>query len=341
MKQQLKSRIENFARVPSFWHKEVAEKSMWPDLLVPFSVIYYSIFLLKQKLAKPQKIEGAKIICIGNVTAGGAGKTPVAIALVEELKKVTSKKACFSSRGYMGSVIGPLKVDPAVHTAEQVGDEPLLLAKALPCWVGKRRYDTARAAVADGAEIIIMDDGMQNLTVQKDLNILVVDGYFGIGNSFAIPAGPLREPLEKALEKATVAVFIGEDRNNILFQIKNKIPVIHAKTEVSDRSKIEGLKDKKIIAFSGISIPDKFFHTLEKEGLKVIEKLYFADHYNFTNEDIDDLFKLSDELAAELVTTEKDAIRLPERARERVTVIPVTTKFDKPEEISALLQKIL
>ena len=342
MLKYIKNKLDKIAVVPRFWHKEHAAKSLWPDLLVPFSVIYYLIFLLKQKYTKPQKAN-VPIICIGNVTAGGAGKTPVAIALAEELKKITNKKICFSSRGYKGAAIGPLKVDPNIHDAKQVGDEPLLLAKALECWVGKYRLSTANAAAANGAQIVIMDDGLQNLSVIKDVNILVLDGYFGVGNTYAIPAGPLREPLDKALKKADIVVFIGEDRNNVLPSIRGKVKVTHAKTEISSPEIVEKLKkdNKKLIAFSGISIPDKFFNTLEKAGLNLIERIYFADHYNFTDKDIKELKALSKELAAELVTTEKDAIRMSEDFKKLVHIIPVKTSFENFSDIEKVLSKVL
>ena len=199
-------------RAPIFWK----DKGLLSTALLPASAIFYGLAQARKMGVTPKEFT-AKIICIGNLVAGGAGKTPVALALGEMLKKL-GRNAHYLSRGYKSRNSGIMRVDLSRHNARDVGDEPLLLAELLPTGVAKDRASGAQAAVKAGAEIIIMDDGFQNPYLHKDVSLLVIDGHYGYGNGRLIPAGPLREPFASAMQRANAVIMIGEDRHGILQQ---------------------------------------------------------------------------------------------------------------------------
>ncbi len=329
-------------RVPKFWQKKSVFASIVPDLLLPFSVIYYSIVLFQSRRIKPEKL-AVPVICAGNLTAGGAGKTPLALKIAEEIKKSSRKKIAFVSRGYGGRNKGPLQVDPSAHGAEDVGDEPLLLSRIAETWIGKDRLETAKSAVANGAEIIIMDDGLQNPTIEKDLSFAAIDGGFGIGNALVVPAGPLREPLMKGLKRANAVVFIGDDKNDELPFLSRYARIIRAKLQptYAENLNVENLKGKKAIAFAGIGRPEKFFETLENIGVQLVDKIPFPDHHFYRRAELAELAARSEKLDCILITTEKDHVRLPLDFREKILALSVKLEIPDPAVFNVLLQPYL
>jgi tetraacyldisaccharide 4'-kinase len=275
-------------------------------------------------------------LCVGNATAGGAGKTPTALALLARLQARGRSPAALL-RGYGGRLRGPVRVDPAQHDAAAVGDEALLLARAAPTWVARDRLAGALAAVADGADALVLDDGFQNPHLAKDLNLLVLDGAAGLGNGRVMPAGPLREPFGRALARARAVVLIGEDRHGLAGRLHGAT-VLNA--ELRPRGEA-GFAGRRLLAFAGIGRPGKVFETLERLGAELAATAAFADHHPYTEAELAELQRRAVRLDAELVTTEKDAVRLPPAWRARIAVLPVELAFVRPERLDALLDGVL
>ena len=254
---------------------------------------------------------GVPVICLGNLTVGGAGKTPAAIA-VAQLLHAAHERPFFLSRGYGGQLAGPVRVNPAIHRAADVGDEPLLLARLAPTVVARDRVAGAKFAQFAGASVIVMDDGLQNPSLAKDLTIIVVDGRRGIGNGHIIPAGPLRAPLGIAARPRA-----GADRRRCRRTARRPsstprrrgLPIFHARLE-PDRSVIAAIGRRKVLAFAGIGDPEKFFATLTAAGIDVAERAGFPDHHRYTAAEARDLIARAQAENLMLVTTEKDLVRL-------------------------------
>ncbi len=247
--------------------------------------------------------------------------------------KARGKRAHYLSRGYKGSLQGPVLVDPEVHTVSEVGDEPLLLARVLPTWVAKDKVAGAKAAQKAGAEVILMDDGFQNPSLHKDISLLVIDGGYGFGNGRIIPAGPLRETVASAMRRATAVVILGEDKHHIAQEVPAQTPVIKAHIVPTEETK--KLKDKRIIGFAGIARPQKFYRTLHLLGAHLVKMVAYRDHYAFRQKDYDFLLAKAAELEATLVTTDKDYVRLSPQMRAKVMVATVDVVF---EDETALLK---
>jgi len=317
-------------KAPGFWRKN----GFLQEILLPFSVFYFFYLRIKSFFIKPEKLS-VPIICVGNAVVGGAGKTPVAIAIAKLLRK---KKVAFVSRGYKGKLKGPVKVDLNTHTVKEVGDEPFLLAKTAPCWVAKNRLEGAIAAIDDGAKILIFDDGLQNLSIIKDISILVIDSSYRFGNAMLFPAGPLRDRLDKTFSLSDCCVLLGEETDaSFSDQLKSKLPVINAKFISSAKWAPEG---KEFVAFAGIGQPEKFFLTLRQYGTNIVETVSFSDHYFFSKKDMRSLTEKAQKHGARLVTTEKDAVRLPQDFKENISVFPVEIAWQDEDKIKDLLSKI-
>ncbi len=319
-------------KAPDFWQTRGAVST----LLAPLGELYALGGLLRRKLATPVRVS-VPVICVGNLVAGGTGKTPVALALVDILQK-NGKKPHFLTRGYGGRERGPLQVSLAEHTADQVGDEALLLARAAPCWVARDRAEGARAAIRHGADILIMDDGFQNPSLVKDLSLLVVDGETGFGNGRLIPAGPLRETVEQGIRRADGVVVMGEDRTGIATHL-GKLPILRASlaAEVSAYEKFFG---RSVIAFAGIGRPEKFFAMLRAHGVMLSETKAFADHHPYQKGDILPLLERAEQQNAMVVTTEKDKVRLPVSVRSRIHSIAVSVLWEDPSAVQTLLEHV-
>lgn len=301
---------------------------------MPLAKLYGLISTLKQHLARPVATS-VPVICVGNLTAGGAGKTPVALLIGGIL---TTKKldAFFLSRGYGGMVKGPLLVDPNFHTAREVGDEPLLLARVLPTVISADRIKGAKYAIEQGAKIIVMDDGFQNTSIQKTLSLLVIDGEIGFGNGRLLPAGPLRELPEAGFKRADAVIVINSsDATPIL-------PEGMLRLDASIRAANGAFPPgKKLLAFCGLAYPQKFFDTLRSLGAEIVETVSFPDHYDYRSGDMKNLSDKALRHKATLVTTAKDAVRLAPEWRSLVTVVDITLEIEEPERLTALLEKAL
>jgi len=313
-------------KTPTFWN----EPNKLSNLLWPFSVVYEMASTLRRSFTTPVVLP-VPVICVGNLTAGGAGKTPVALH-IGKLLKDKNINAFFLSRGYGGTLKGPLAVKLGKHTALEVGDEPLLLAKLLPTIVAKDRVSGARLAVAQGAKVIIMDDGYQNPTIAKTLSLVIIDGHTGFGNGRILPAGPLRESPDTGLSRAHAAIII--DRTPAAPPLPKDYPTLFAKTQLTAANALKGVKT---MAFCGIGNPQKFFTSLANLGISPVETIAFPDHHLYSASDWRKLVAKANKHQAVLVTTAKDAVRLPASLQREVAVVDVALAFDNPALLDAIL----
>lgn len=302
-------------------------------LLQPVGLAVGAAARLRQALARPW-CAGVPVFCVGNVTVGGTGKTPVALWLGRFLQ-AEGRAPAYLSRGYGGAEAGPLAVDPLVHDADAVGDEPLLLAAVAPTWIGADRVATARLAIAAGADCLILDDGFQNPALAKTCSLVVVDAGVGFGNGLVIPAGPCREFPKAALRRADAAVLIGDDRHRLRPRLERHLPVFAAHLEPRAA---ERLKGRDVVAFAGIGRPEKFFDTLTGLGARVVRRFAFDDHHPYVEDDIQPILDLAFETGAVPVTTEKDAARLPPDQRQQVDVVAVDVAWDDAAPVAALIR---
>jgi tetraacyldisaccharide 4'-kinase len=328
---------------PAFWHKK--HSILQPTLLAPFAGLYSSAVWLRRAVSNPFKAN-YPIICIGNPGLGGAGKTPVAIAVAKHLIALGNDPH-FLTRGYGGKKVGPLRVDIACHDASQIGDEPLLLARHAPTFVAKNRLAGVKGALAAGAEIIIMDDGFQNPTTKKDCSILVIDGSRGIGNGWVFPAGPMREPISRQLKRADILLVIGNGSSaNHLVRSALLVGTDVLRAQLIASPSAPNLNQRNIVAFCGIADPDKFFNSIEDMGGNVVARRVFPDHQMFSSQDVTRLLELGESNSGSLLlTTEKDMVRIGSnndpngRLRDMASVLPIEIKWDDPNQLTALLCK--
>lgn len=315
-------------RAPDFWRRDGAAAR----LLAPLAAVY-AWGGRRRRLAGEGFRAAVPVICVGNIVAGGAGKTPVCLALAQRLEAL-GHAPHFLTRGYGGTEVGPRLVDPVRHNADRVGDEALLLAAQAPTWVARHRPDGAVAAAALGAGVVVMDDGFQNGALRHDLALVVVDGGFGFGNGRVIPAGPCREPVAEGLARADAVVLIGDDRTGAAERLGGKT-VLRARLKPGDEA--VALAGAKVLAFAGIGRPDKFFATLRQCGADLVATRAFADHHPYARAEIERLLAESERQRAQVWTTAKDAVRVPADLRGRVRVLPVSLAWDRPEHVDALL----
>ncbi len=321
-------------RAPGFWTGEGV--GIAPLLLSPIAAVYGAV--TARRMARHGWQAPVPVICCGNATAGGAGKTTLALDLGQRLAG-RGIAVHFLLRGYGGRLKGPLQVDPVRHDSRDVGDEALLLAAERPAWIaGGDRSGGARAAAAAGAQAIIMDDGLQNPTLEKDLSLLVIDGSYGFGNGWIIPSGPLREPVRAAAGRCQAAVLIGEDEAGALAQLPPGLPVLRARLAPGPEASL--LAGQPVLAFCGIANPRKFFATLQEAGAVLAGRQSYADHYPYDESDLRDLVAEAESLRAILVTTRKDIVRVPRAFRSRVTVVTVRLAWEEPAAIEALLDPL-
>lgn len=277
-------------------------------LLTPVASAYGALSRWKARLSKPVQVP-VPVICVGNITLGGAGKTPVALALAEYFQS-QDYLLHFLSRGYGGKEKGPLQVNPQKHSAAQVGDEPLLLSRLAPTWVSADRAAGSAAAFKAGARLIIMDDGLQNPAVVKDFSILVVDAVAGIGNGQLFPAGPLREPLNEALSRTDAVLIVGIGHAGDGVEARARAHGIPTFRGILRATSPAPLENRHVIAYAGIGRPEKFFQTMRDMQANMVARYSFADHHNYTERDAEMLLAKAERTSAELVTTEKDFVRL-------------------------------
>ncbi len=322
-------------KTPRFWRKKYHPLAM---LLTPLSWVYHAAHRANITGIVPE-ILSVPIICVGNATVGGAGKTPTVIMLGDMLKHYGYHIHALS-RGHGGSLQSCVRVDTHTHSSEEVGDEPLLIAKHIPCWVAKRRKKAADAAIASGANLLIMDDGLQNPSLYKTLTLMVIDGGFGFGNKKILPAGPLREPLHEAIAKSDGFLIIGEDTTHITSCLPKDRPIFYAAIQ-PDIEVAKQLQGQRVFAFAGIARPQKFYDTLTQLGASIVGTKDFSDHQFYVLADLQALQQEASKQKAILVTTEKDSVRIPESFHTLVHTLPVTLQCETPDILSAWIIQTL
>ncbi|MGL4322226.1 MAG: tetraacyldisaccharide 4'-kinase [Paracoccaceae bacterium] len=325
-------------RPPAHWFNAPDAPGLTARLLQPVGALYAMGTALRLRAAGygPR----VPVVCIGNLNAGGTGKTPTAIALAERLA-ARGVAVQIVSRGHGGALAGPVQVDPRKHSAGDVGDEPLLLAAFAPTWVAKDRAAGVQMAEAAGADIILLDDGFQNPSVEKAASILVVDAAVGFGNGLCIPAGPLREPVAKGLARASVLLSIGDATAQDTFRARWGHAIAIPLVTATLRALPMGMPwtGSRVLAFAGIGRPEKFFATLRAEGADVVRAEALDDHQPLTEALMRRMEIEAAALGAQLVTTEKDAVRLPASFRAKVLTLPVRLHVADWTAIDAVLPK--
>jgi tetraacyldisaccharide 4'-kinase len=319
-------------RAPEFW----AHDALPARLLAPLGEAYGLAGRLRRRLVRPVRA-GVPVICVGNLVAGGAGKTPVVMALAAHLI-AAGRRPHLLTRGYGGRPPGPLRVDPARHDAATVGDEALLLAEVAPAWCACDRVAGARAAVAAGADLLIMDDGFQNPSLQQDLALLVVDGGFGFGNRRLLPAGPLRERIASGLARASAVVQLGDDEAGLDALLPGRMPRLRAGLRAGPDA--PDLRGRRVVAFAGIGRPAKFFRSVVEAGALLVGRHAFADHHRYRRREVLALLAEAAAKEALCVTTAKDRVRVPADLRASITILPVTVSWQDPAALARVLDRL-
>ncbi|MCL8485743.1 MULTISPECIES: tetraacyldisaccharide 4'-kinase [Bradyrhizobium] len=325
-------------REPAFWHRPHAWQSL---LLSPLSVLYGAI--AAHRMAQSGLDAGVPVICVGNFHVGGAGKTPTVLALSVLLRELGEHPVVLS-RGYGGRLAGPVAVDPAIHAAADVGDEPLMMAAHVPVVVSRHRAEGVGLAKTQGASVILMDDGFQNPSLTKDLALIVIDGARGLGNGRVFPAGPLRAPLPPQLARTDALIVVGSGAAGEAVAARVTAagkPVFRAHLQ-PDTEVVAALAGRPLLAFAGIGDPQRFFRTLRASGLDVVGERAFPDHHPFSTDEIAALADKARHQGATLVTTQKDLARLRGhrilgRSDPVITAFPVTLQFSDPTALRSLV----
>ena len=313
-------------KTPRFWKS----RNLISTTLLPLGWIYSGLTAARLKFKKSGKVN-IPVICLGNITAGGSGKTPTAVTLAKLLQK-KGYHPYFVSRGYGGKLSGIILTKDSSYTAAEVGDEPLILSRIAPVSINPDRYQAALKAQEQGADIIIMDDGFQNPSLKKDISILIIDGGFGFGNQRPLPAGPLRENLQSGLKRANAALIIGEDKNNCAQEMKN-LPLFTGKIkEIEPQT-----KPTQVIAFAGIGRPEKFYQSLENCGMNIISRHDFPDHHFYTEKELQSLSNEAQEKKAALYTTAKDIVKIPLPLRPKFNVLEIEIEIEKEQELMSFI----
>jgi len=324
-------------REPAFWWRQ---KGLASAALAPFAKIYGAI--AESRMAKTGTRAGLPVLCVGNFTLGGAGKTPTAMKLAEWLR-AAGETPFFLTRGYGGKVVLPRLVNPETDAARIVGDEALLLAKVAPTVVARNRVLGAAFAKAKGASLVVMDDGLQNASLAKDFTVAVIDGRRGIGNACVFPAGPLRAPLAIQIKRCDALLVIGEDiRARDVIARAGALPVFHGRL-ATEPGAVARLRARKVLAFAGIGDPDKFFATVEQAGITIGARRAFADHHRYSAEEAAQMVMAAEHETLTLLTTEKDHARMTgdpalSALATQAKVLPVTLEMDESDALRTLIR---
>ncbi|KCZ52677.1 tetraacyldisaccharide 4'-kinase [Hyphomonas pacifica] len=325
-------------KAPHFWSAGLDPKSreaapLTRALLTPLAMLY--IWGIRRKLARATpETPVIPVICIGNLTTGGVGKTPVVEAIRHRLLQKGIRAASLS-RGYGGSERGPLKVDPVRHTAAMCGDEPLQLSQSGESWIGTDRPAAIQAMAMDHVAAVVMDDGHQNPSIKKTLSFVVIDAAAPFGNGHVLPKGPLREPVSDGLARAEAVILMGD--GDMPPQVTAAgLPVLRAKLVPSAPP-----PSGPLVAFAGIGRPAKFFDSLKQHGCDVRDAVGYPDHHTYSASDLTYLRRLAADHQAQLITTTKDHARLPAAQRDGILDFPVKAQFDQPECLDELLSPVL
>ena len=314
---------------PSFWSQ--GRPRGLGAVLSPLAAITAAV--TARRIAQPGWRAPVPVICCGNVTVGGAGKTTVALDLGRRLSGA-GHSVHFLLRGYGGSIRGPHRVRPG-DPVSATGDEALLLAEVAPTWIGADRAESARAAVGAGADLLILDDGLQNSTLCKTLSLLVVDGVYGFGNGRVLPAGPLREPVVAAAARSGAAVLIGEAGEAVHSALPDGLSVLRAR--IIPDAEARALAGRRVLAFAGIGVPDKFFATIAELGAISVRQHAFADHHPYKRPELERLVDEARGLDAVPVTTAKDMVRIQSDLRDGIAVLRIALEWQDEPALNALL----
>ncbi|MDD2876122.1 MAG: tetraacyldisaccharide 4'-kinase [Acidiphilium sp.] len=314
-------------RAPQFWQHD----GMLARSLAPLSAVTAAI--TARRMTRAAYDCGVAVVCVGNASVGGSGKTVLARHILARYRARGAAPYALT-RGHGGRLRGPVLVDPAIHGAREVGDEALLLAASAPTIVASDRAAGARLAVASGASVIVMDDGLQNSGLRKTVSLLTIDGGAGFGNFRTLPAGPLREPVAAAAARCAAGVLIGADRHGALASLPGALPVLTARLIASSPVELAG---KRVVGFAGIGRPEKFFASLRGLGAELAGTRSFPDHYRYTPRDEARLSAMADQARAILATTEKDAVKLSATFTLRCAIIGVDLGFEDAVALDRLL----
>ena len=315
-------------KTPSFWQTD----NLTSKLLSPLGELYALATKLRIKLKKSQKVS-IPVICIGNLTAGGTGKTPTAISLAQILQN-SGLKPNFISRGYHGELQN-LQVNPSTHTPQQVGDEPLLLAQIAPTFINANRYQGALMAQNNQADCILMDDGFQNPSLYKDLSLIVIDGHTGFGNNKCIPAGPLREHIKDGLQRAQAALIIGDDAHNL----SQSLPIPCFKGTI--KAEKPTISTNRVIAFAGIGRPQKFYNTLQELSLEIVDTIDFPDHHYYSEAELQQILEKAKKNKAQAITTSKDFVKIPDSLKNQFSVLNIGIQWENPSQLQNFILSYL
>jgi len=321
-------------REPGFWHRPSSFVSL---LLLPLGALYGAV--AARRLQREGFDAGIPVLCVGNYHVGGAGKTPMVLALTRMLRDLGETPVVLS-RGYGGRLHGPIKVDPDRHAAADIGDEPLMMARTVPVVVARDRISGVALARSQGASVILMDDGFQNPAIAKDASLIVIDGDRGLGNGLVFPAGPLRAPLPPQLVRTDALIVVGDGAaaGPVAAAIAAQgRPVLSAHLRADDAS-VAPLRGKRVLAFAGIGDPPRFFRTLRASGIEIVRDRAFADHHPYAQAEIEALIAEAKPDALTLVTTEKDLARLRSGGRlasyaQEIVPFAVTLEFDDAAQL--------
>ncbi len=322
-------------KTPKFWYKD---KTIFKNFLLPFTYIWLLGNFLNRLLTKPIKFD-VPIICVGNLIAGGGGKTPITIKLAEFLitkgYKTHIIKKQYKSKNKEKVIFVDKNSDPSI-----VGDEALLTAKVTSTWLAKNRSIGIQKAIDNGADLVMLDDGLQDHSIIKDFNIITIKDSQKFGNNCIIPAGPLRESIQKGIEKADHIFYYGKKDNLKFIYQKKNIPITLVKTQYHKRRILQKIKNKKVLAFTGIAHPENFFSSTIRYGLNLVKKIEFSDHYRYTRNDIKKIILISKNSKLSVVTTEKDYVKIPKDLRCKIFSIPLQIKFNERKFYQQFLLKV-
>jgi tetraacyldisaccharide 4'-kinase len=321
-------------KAPKFWY--LKKDSFLSNALYPFSLLFRLGTKIRILLSREKKTK-LPIICVGNIVIGGAGKTPVALKIGNMLIKA-GYKPHFVSKGYGGLEKNNTLVNDW-HSPKSVGDEPLLLSEIAPTWIGLDRNKSFQLASDNGADCIVMDDGFQNPTLQKDFSIVVINGEQGFGNKRVIPSGPLRESISRGLSRTNLVITIGDISDSVKDKIPKHIPLITANFKIKQDGIM--LKGQKITAFAGIAYPEKFYNSLKLVKANIVDKISYSDHHIYNENDLLYLAEKANKNKSILVTTKKDMVRIPKNFRSLVKTIEGFIQLDDENLLLEILTNLI
>ncbi len=321
-------------KAPKFWYKK--KDTYLSNALYPFSLLFRLGTKIRNFISIKQQ-SPLPVICVGNIVVGGAGKTPVSLKIGNLLTKA-GYKPHFISKGYAG-LINKSTLVQSWHSATSVGDESILLSEVAPTWIGTDRINSSKLAKKDGADCLIMDDGFQNPTIQKDFSIIVINAAQEFGNKRVIPSGPLRESINRGLSRTNLIIVVGEISNELKQIIPKNIPTIESKFQIKKENK--NFKGQNITAFAGIAYPEKFFQSVKEQGGIIVKQITYPDHYIYTENDLLTLAETANKTKSILVSTQKDNIRIPKPYRSLVNTLEGEIVFENEDFFIEILTNVI